>query len=65
MKLDIDFCDDRPISARDWDEYKAPPKFWRDTPTPKLTRQEVATAGIIALLTFVFVMVIWVCLLVF
>jgi hypothetical protein len=38
------FCDDRPVSARDWQ---------RIAPAPKLTIQEVRTAGIIGLLLFI------------
>jgi hypothetical protein len=49
LKLDVDFCDDKTFTARDWDRLCPPARSWRHVDPPTLSRREVAKCGLIGL----------------
>jgi hypothetical protein len=60
MKVEIDFCDDKPVF--DWREYNgAPAKSWRQCEPTKPTRMECLKAAAIALFLAVLCFVGLVC----
>lgn len=60
MKLPVDFIDDKPFTARDWDRLCQPARHWRHHPPTRFTAWDLLKIAMTSAVLGVFCLAIWI-----